>query len=99
MFRPVQATQEAFIPTFAMLKPELVGMLAAERSLESKKIAIFIFDDFVEYVRRRHPHRSHRRPGHRNPTRPRPRRYTTRSASPYAADFLPALLTYLEEPS
>lgn len=46
----MKATREEFVPTFALLLPEIMAMLSADRTVESKKIALFIFDDFVEYA-------------------------------------------------
>lgn len=45
----MRATKEAFTPTFKVIEPELVRMLAPTSTLESKRIALFIFDDYVEY--------------------------------------------------
>jgi hypothetical protein len=68
----MRASGEAFIPTFALMLPEIKGMLRPERSLDCKKIAIFMFDDFLAYA--------------------------MNHATPFVPDFVPALLTYVNEP-
>lgn len=46
----IKSHHELFLPTFGVLLPELIRMLSQTSTMQSRKIALYIFDDVIENV-------------------------------------------------